>query len=446
MSWNLQESLIITFWISLGDYPWYIMVAVIFKDKLRIKKPLFIGFLSGALILYSAATFLIAFYINTPHSLYQFFVRIFYLLMIAFFVFSVKIFWGKFLYIFLLIQALTYMTGSLAFIICERILGAEAVSSYTHPPLSPALFISFNAIIIFVLLRFLIKPFLEILDEISSRSALYLCTAPFLFFIAQEVLLGIHNSVTSKDMPMIILLRLLLIFTGITTYTINLLTVRETSKRLRLEADHQFAMNVISSGKEYYEKLMVLSERLNLQQHDYKHHLNALQKMLACGYTESSQNYLDKLNKETSDNQIREYCSSRVINSLLDSFAERCVNENINFSVNSYLPDKRRLDDYELCVILGNLLENAFTACLTIESGRYIELRAKLQRDNLGITVKNSFNGEITVKDGGFVSKKENGGNGIKSIQSILNHYGGDFVPKWDESNFTVCAVVDITK
>jgi sensor histidine kinase regulating citrate/malate metabolism len=205
-------------------------------------------------------------------------------------------------------------------------------------------------------------------------------------------------------------------------------------------------MNVISSGKDYYEKLTALSERLHIQQHDYKYHLNALSKMLACGYTESSQSYLDKLNKKTSENQIKEYCGSRVINALLDSFAERCANENINFIVSSYLPDKRNLNDYELCVILGNLLENALTACLSLESERIIELRIKLQGDSLGITVKNSFNGDVTVKDGAFVSRKENGGSGIKSIQSILNRYGGDFVPKWDKEFFTVFVVVDITK
>ena len=57
-----------------------------------------------------------------------------------------------------------------------------------------AFWISFNAIIIFILLRFLIKPFLEILNEINNRSVLYLCAAPFLFFIAQEILLSIHHS------------------------------------------------------------------------------------------------------------------------------------------------------------------------------------------------------------------------------------------------------------
>ena len=95
--------------------------------------------------------------------------------------------------------------------------------------------------------------------------------------------------------------------------------------------------------------------------------------------------------------------------------------------------------------MLGNLLENAFTATLALESGRYIELRARLQGDSFGITVKNSFNGEVAVKNGGLVSKKTNGGNGIKSIQSIVNRHGGDFVPEWDENSFCVYVVMNIS-
>ena len=201
---------------------------------------------------------------------------------------------------------------------------------------------------------------------------------------------------------------------------------------------------IISTGRDYYEKLTALSEKLHIQNHDYKYHLAVLQKLLAAGDTQSARDYLENLTGKASGHQIKEYCKSRVINALLNSFEERCINERIVFTANIALPDSITIDDYELCILFGNLLENAFAACLALECGRYIELRARLQGHSFGITVINSFNGEILIKDGEIVSKKAKGGTGIKSIQSIVSRHGGDFVHEWDESSFRVYAVVNV--
>ena len=352
MGGNLKEVFTLAFLIILVEFPWFILSVIIVKDKLRIKKSLCIGLLTGILAIY--AIFIISVSMGVHKINAYLFVLMFYMIMIAFLMYAVKLFWGKILYIFFLFKSLTYMTGSISYMISQRMLGADTVISFRNTPQYPVLFIFFNAIVIFLLLRFFIKPLMAILDDINKRSTLYLCIAPFLFFIVQEIMMRIHHT-NAYENTHIIILHLFLIFTGITTYISNLLTVHETSKRIWMEAQHQFAMNVISTGRDHYQKMNEQFDALRIMKHDYKFHLNTALGMLQNGDFEESRKYLNGLQTQLEEKELQKYCDNQVINALVNDYNRRCRELNIQFDVSITFTGDYTIPNYEMCIVLGNL-------------------------------------------------------------------------------------------
>jgi sensor histidine kinase regulating citrate/malate metabolism len=86
-----------------------------------------------------------------------------------------------------------------------------------------------------------------------------------------------------------------------------------------------------------------------------------------------------------------------------------------------------QISDSNLCVILGNLFENAIEACGRMTEGhKFIRLRSRLQYGTLTVTMDNSFNGVVSQKDGKFLSSKRNEiGTGLQSVSAIAEKHGG---------------------
>ncbi|MDR0948758.1 MAG: GHKL domain-containing protein [Lachnospiraceae bacterium] len=243
--------------------------------------------------------------------------------------------------------------------------------------------------------------------------------------------------------PFIVLLLLFFVAWFLIILCFAIINTHEKTKQ-KYEAD--LAHEIISSGRDYYEKLTDMTEQLHILRHDYKHHLASMQKMIQNGYSQEIQDYLQVLNQNIDEKEMNDFCKSRAINALLGSFSGRCDKEGIDFLVRIQLPPTQTVDDYALCIILGNLLENAITACLRTADNerRYIELSMKPQEQQYGIKVENSYDGVLKHEGKTLYTTKKEGGLGIKSTMSVAGRYQGEYVPVWDEKKFSAFVVLKI--
>jgi signal transduction histidine kinase len=228
---------------------------------------------------------------------------------------------------------------------------------------------------------------------------------------------------------------------GILLYAIIITNYRRLS-----EHERDLAREIFSSGRSYYNKLTDMTENLHRIRHDYKYQLNTIQKMLEVGQSEEAKGYLVKLSTVTKGAAIQNYCTNHVLNALLNNFAEHCETDDISFTAKIILPPPETIDDYELCVIVGNLLENAITACLrTPESRkRYVNLSMRSHEDSYGINVENSFDGALEHEGKVLFSTKKGGGLGINSIKSVAKLHNGEYVPVWDDEKFSAFVVLKL--
>lgn len=102
-----------------------------------------------------------------------------------------------------------------------------------------------------------------------------------------------------------------------------------------------------------------------------------------------------------------------------------------------------RLQAVDLCVILGNLLDNAIEACARIPEEGCIRLRLRQEEDFYYLRVVNTA-GEPVKKGQGYISGKRNRDNGVghglglRSAERLAHQYGGSLITDYSDGEFTV--------
>jgi len=227
---------------------------------------------------------------------------------------------------------------------------------------------------------------------------------------------------------------LLFILWGFAVLCFTIINTHEKSKTIR---EAEFAANVISSGRDYYQKIDEMQDKLRIMRHDFKYHLTAISELTEAGDNKEIDRYLVDLQAQLSENEIQNYCSNSIINALLSRYAERCAKSGVKYDIVTSLPQTLTIPNYDLCIVLGNLLENALEACEKLAEGKYIELRLKPLENQLALMVRNCFDGELTTDGEKVVSTKKEGGLGLKSVEAVVARYDGELITEWDENTFT---------
>lgn len=256
--------------------------------------------------------------------------------------------------------------------------------------------------------------------------ALYSFGAVFSFVI----MIVIRNTTLSAWQHIFALLFILWSFAVLCFAIIN---THEKSKQ-RYEAE--FASDIISTGREHYEKMNEMYDMLRVMRHDYKYHWDTIGELLNSSDKSEAEKYLADIQKQLSENELPNYCSNPVLNALLSSYSERCAKLNVKYDVNVSIPKTIAIPNYEMCIILGNLLENAVEASSRYNGKRRIELIINTQGTHLAIMVKNNFGDDIALDNGLPASTKKDGGLGLRSVQAVVAHHGGELMTEWDKTKF----------
>ena len=121
-----------------------------------------------------------------------------------------------------------------------------------------------------------------------------------------------------------------------------------------------------------------------------------------------------------------------VIDSLIGYWFFKAQKYGIDFSTDICIPMNIPFKGADVCLILGNLLENAVEAACRGGDRKYIQLRIKYDKNNLLIFLKNNYRGQlIKTKDSRLKSTKsdvKNHGIGLSSIYRVTEKYHGTVV------------------
>lgn len=168
--------------------------------------------------------------------------------------------------------------------------------------------------------------------------------------------------------------------------------------------------------------------------HDYHSHIQTMLALVE--RPEQLREYLLALNQDLTGVDSVLKTGNVMVDAILNSKLSLIGARKITVSARATVPEKLRISDVDLCVVIGNLLDNAMEACLAQEEGaeRFIRVYVGILKKQLYISVTNSTGGIIRKSGGKYLSVKRGPGHGfgLLRVDRIVERYGG-YVNRQDE-------------
>lgn len=163
--------------------------------------------------------------------------------------------------------------------------------------------------------------------------------------------------------------------------------------------------------------------------HDYHNHLQSLKAYLKLGQVAAAEKYLNEL--ETDLTNVDQLVETGNVNldAILNSKLSLAEKQGISINYKAAVPPKLTISDIDLCVVIGNLIDNAVEACEKIDpasGNRFLRLYIGSLKGQLYISAVNATTELVRRMDDEYITtKRGNHGHGLKRINLIVEKYGG---------------------
>lgn len=347
---------------------------------------------------------------------------------VVFYFIAVKVNFGKALFTLLMISNMANFVVAVAKCIEGKIFPELAVQLYRW---------SFSLIMFFVLAvvwtplfiytKKVYTPAVE--KEPTGIEWRYLWLIPATFYLIWYYMLYNNSGKSSLETALNIgnAIFLFVINAGAClVYYVIVKLINEQEKNIRLsENNHRLAMQNLQ-----YENLQEKIADARRAKHDVRHHISLMQEYVRNKEYDKLEKYLNSYQQSLPDDTLISFCENKAVNAVMLYFAQAAKNADIDYDVKAVIPEKIAIDETDLSVLFGNLIENAIDACKAESSdNKKIVIRAMTDEYTLCLGIENTFTGTIKKDLSGvlFSSKHIGYGIGVESVKSIAEKYGGAY-------------------
>ena len=185
--------------------------------------------------------------------------------------------------------------------------------------------------------------------------------------------------------------------------------------------------------EEAYRQLEDLNRTLRAQRHDFKNHLQVVYSLTEMAAYDDVQEYVQRIYEDVQSVGSHIRTSVPAVNALISAKAADCAERGIAFQTDIQSQwDQVQIPGWEMCRILGNLVDNAMDAVLERKDREpwvrvYIgeDIRCwKLEVSNNGPEIPASRRRDIFQP--GFTTKSAGHGNGLSIVSELLEKYNGE--------------------
>lgn len=190
----------------------------------------------------------------------------------------------------------------------------------------------------------------------------------------------------------------------------------------------------------HYQEVENMYRQMRGWRHDYRNHIQTIKALAENGDMEAVMQYLDglELDLNTVDTVIK--TGNAMADAILNSKISLARSKNIEVHVDAHIPVKLKMSELDLCVILGNLFDNAIEASMKLpEGGRRIRVYMDMKNTQLYISFTNfTATGKLEKVGRLFRTSKGKGhGFGLIRIDAIVERLGGYLSRNSEEGAFT---------
>ncbi len=173
--------------------------------------------------------------------------------------------------------------------------------------------------------------------------------------------------------------------------------------------------------------------------HDYRNHIQLMKTYVADGDWAAVCAYLDKLETDLNTVDLAVKTGNRMADAILNSKITLAKSRGIPVRADAHIPAALSISDLDLCVILGNLFDNAIDASLALpEDQRMIRVYMDVKNTQLYISFTNRAGKKQQKVAGRFRSSKGEGhGFGLSRIDKTVERLGGYIKRASEDGAFT---------
>ncbi len=190
----------------------------------------------------------------------------------------------------------------------------------------------------------------------------------------------------------------------------------------------------------HYHEVENMYRQIRGWRHDYRNHIQVMKSYAASNDMEAIRRYLDELDTDLSTVDVAIKTGNAMADAILNSKISLARSRQIPVTVDAHIPVALKMSELDLCVIIGNLFDNAIEANLPLpEEKRMIRVYMDMKNTQLYMSFTNMTASKKRIKEGGRfrTTKGEGHGFGLVRMDDIVARYGGYLSRNSEDGAFT---------
>ena len=183
---------------------------------------------------------------------------------------------------------------------------------------------------------------------------------------------------------------------------------------------------VLEGEKNEFSSLIDSQIESNKELHDLKHKMHTIKEYINNNDMKVNE-IIDEICATSLAKQIVDYMGKVDINALLNAKINSAKSKGINFKINTLILDEIFISSMDLCIILGNMIDNSIEACdQLVEKNLIISLELKTQANYLAIICTNPTNNKnVNIGSSTKIKNTMMHGYGLSKIEDLTLKYDG---------------------
>ena len=190
----------------------------------------------------------------------------------------------------------------------------------------------------------------------------------------------------------------------------------------------------------HYQEVETMYNKMRGWRHDYKNHIQTMKVLAEKGDLEAIKEYLNKLEDDLATVDTVVKTGNAMADAILNSKISLAKSKGINVKVDAHVPVKLKMSELDLCVILGNLFDNAIEASMSLpEEERLIRVYMVMKNTQLYISFTNFTAVKKQIKQSNLfkTTKGDGHGFGLIRIDGIIEKLDGYLSRNSEDAAFT---------
>lgn len=191
--------------------------------------------------------------------------------------------------------------------------------------------------------------------------------------------------------------------------------------------------------QKYCDEVESMYTKMRGWRHDYHNHIQALQASMALGKYDEVNTYLRQVNDDLTNVDTTIKTGRVMVDAILNGKMNIAAQNDIAVNAKAKIPENTPVTDVDLCVIIGNLLDNAVEENKKLpQDDRFIRIYIGQKNTQFYLAFTNAAGKKQARRGSLFGSTKgADHGFGLARVESIVRKYGGLFSADSEDGGFT---------